>query len=200
MMSRCDLRQISLTVMVVIMTMATSGCSYMFAKGSSIDEQESNKSILVYGYVDNSEAPFNIKSGDLKQVRPASSEPYKEVRTKDGLIYLENLPLGSYKMIGVEGTDKNILSSTLWTSTFPEPSRNPDFKRLEFRAKKPGLYYMGSYKLDLVKEGGLFSVDKYEMIATKSPTEKQVLKKLVKYAKGTRWEKLINERIRKLKK
>ena len=177
-----------------------AGCSFMFTKSSYMDEQEDKNSILIFTYIDDSETPFTIKEGDIKQVRPASSEPYKELRSNNnGLVYLENLPTGLYKMISVSGPDNNILSDTTWTTTLPEPSDDPTFKRMELIAKKPGLYFLGSYKIDKVKDGGFFGNDRFETIAINNPSEKEVLEQLVEYAKDTRWEGIIKRRIRELK-
>ena len=185
---------------LIIIVTVLAGCSFMFTKSSYMDEQEDKNSILIFAYIDDSETPFTIKVGDIKQVRPTSSEPYKELRSNNnGLVYLENLPTGLYKMISVGGPDKNILSDTTWTTHFPEPSEDPAFKRLELKAKKPGLYFLGSYKIDKVKDGGFFGTDRFETIAIKKPSEKEVLKQLVEYAKDTKWESIINRRIRQLK-
>lgn len=187
-------------IVLILASLYLTGCSYMFTKSEDLDDQETKDSILVYGYIDDSEAPFVVKEGYIKQVRPAIDEPYLELRCDDdGLFYLENLPVGSYKLINLEGPDRNILSRTLWETGFPEPSRDPKFKRTELRAKKPGLYYLGAYKLDLVKEGGFFSSDKYEMVVIEQPSERDVLAKLQVHAKGTRWESAIKQRISRLK-
>lgn len=181
---------------------ALTSCSIFIKirKSPELDEQTDKNTILVVGYFDDSQSPFNIGWGDLKQIRPASDEPYKELRANDdGLFYLENLPVGSYKLISIEGREKGALSTQPWIVRLPEPSEDRAFRRTELRAKKPGVYFLGSYKLELMKKGGLFSDDKFETTALKKPTEKQVLKKLLKQAKGTKWEEIIKKRIRKLK-
>lgn len=187
---------------LMFIAVAVSSCTIFIKirKDQQLDEQANKNSILVVGYLDDSQAPFNLGWGDLKQIRPADEEPYKELRADDeGLFYLENLPVGSYKLVSLEGREKGALSTQPWIIGLPEPSSDKAFWRTELRAKKPGVYFLGSYKLKRVKKGGLFSDDKFETIALKKPNEKQVLKKLLKHAKGTKWYKVIKKRIRKLK-
>ena len=188
---------------LILLVIFVSGCSFNvhITKSKYMDEQEKKKSILVFGYFDDSEAPFNMAWGDIKQVRPITDEAYKELRSNgEGLFYLENLSIGLYKLISLAGSRKSILSSQPWSTKFPEPSSDPDYKRLELRTIKSGVYFLGSYKLKLVKKGGSFGSDKFEMTVLKKPTEKQVLRKLLKYAKGTKWKKMIQQRIKRLRK
>ena len=184
----------------MVVVLASCTVFIKIRKSPELEEQVNKNTILVVGYFDDSQSPFNLGWGDLKQVRPASDEPYKELRANDdGLFYLENLPVGSYKLISLEGREKGALSTQPWIISLPEPSHDASFKKTELVAKKPGVYFVGSYKLSLVKKGGMFSDDKFETTALKTPNEKQVLKKLIKYAKGTKWEKIIKQRTKKLR-
>lgn len=178
---------------------ALASCTFYLSKSASMDDQEEKDSILIYGYLNDKEAPFTMKWGEVKQVRPVSDEPYKELRSdNNGMFYLENLPTGLYKINTLSGPEKG-LSQSYWNWEMPSPSDDKSFARLEMKAKKPGLYFVGSYKIKKVKDGGLFSVDKYETVATKEVSEKQALQKLIKYASGTKWKKIIERRIKKLK-
>ena len=168
-------------LLILLLVTILSGCTIYIhvTKSKYMDEQEKRNSILVFGYFDDSEAPFNMGWGDIKQIRPATDEPYKELRSNGkGLFYLENLPTGSYKLISLDGREKGMLSTQPWTVSFPDPSEDSDFKRTELRAKKPGVYFLGAYKLKLVKKGGfLIGRDKFETMALKKPTEKKLIKK-----------------------
>lgn len=183
----------------VFLIFSLASCTFYLSKSKYLDDQEEKDSILIFGYLNDEEAPFTMKWGDVKQVRPLSDEPYKELRSNnEGLFYLENLPIGLYKVSTLSGPEKG-LSESYWDWTMPSPSDDKAFKRLEFKASKPGLYFVGSYKIDKVKDGGLFGTDKYETIATKEVSEKQALQKLLAYADGTKWKKIIQKRIKQLK-
>lgn len=186
-------------LVTALMALSLGGCVIHFSKSKSIDDQEEPDSIMVVGYVDDSEAPFTMKWGEIKQVRPAIDEPYLELRSNnEGLFYLENLPVGSYQLEELGGPDKGFLSQDTWVWRFGDLRGDKGFERMELKAGKPGIYFLGSYKIDLVKKGGLFSADKYETIALDKPAEKKVLQKLLPITKGTRWEKVVRSRISQL--
>ena len=178
---------------------ALAGCTIFVTKSSDMDEQESKNSILIFGYLNDKDAPFTMKWGDVKQVRPATDEPIKDFRSNnEGLFYLENLPLGSYKIMTLGGPEKG-LSNSFYDWDLPQTRDDAAFKRMEIRAKKPGLYFVGSYRITKLKDGGLFGTDKYETVATKEVSEKKALKKLLTYAGGTKWQKIIEKRLKQLK-
>ena len=176
-----------------------ASCTFYITKSKYLDDQEENNSILIYGYINDKEAPFTMEWGDIKQVRPIIDEPYKDLRSNnEGLFYLENLPTGLYKIENVGGPEKG-LSNSYYKWDMPESNEDAAFKRMEIRAKKPGLYFVGSYKIKKVKDGGLFGVNKYETIATKEVSEKKALQKLLTYADGTKWKKIIRKKLKQLK-
>lgn len=184
---------------VSLLILPLAGCTFYFSKSAYMDDQDSDDSILVFGYLDDSEAPFVMKEAEIRQVRPTTDEPIKEVRSNnEGLFYLENLPVGSYRFVGWNGPEKG-LSDSYWNWSITDKYGKPGFERTEFRARKPGLYYIGAYKIDEVKAGGFFSSAKYETIGIKGPSEKELLKKLLEYAEGTKWERRIAQRLAQLK-
>ncbi len=187
---------------MLLLISVLSGCSsFHFAKSKNVSDQDDANSVLVFGYMDDTDAPFVAKWGYLKQVRPIIDEPLLEVRTNNkGMFYLENLPaVGSYTMESLGGPAKGFLADATWTWNFPDINKNPEFKRLQFKTTEPGLYYMGSYKIVLVKKGGIFGVNKYETVVSNTPSEKEALQKLLQHTKGTKWENIIAKRISSLK-
>jgi len=189
-----------ITLVIMVISLSACGVHIKIRKSEQLEEQTQNNSILVVGYFDDSEAQFNLGWGFIKQIKPATSEAYKELRANDdGLFYLEDLPVGSYKLATLRGREKGLLSTQPWVMRLPEPSRDKAFKLTELRANNPGVYFLGSYKLKLVHKGGFFGSDKHETVALSTPTEKDVLKKLLKHSLGTKWEKIIKTKIDKLK-
>lgn len=176
------------------------GCTIFITKGKSLDEQETKDSILIFGYINDAAAPFTMEWGDMKQVKPATDEPMKDFRSNNkGLFYLENLPVGSYEIMNVGGPEKG-LSNLYYDWDMPQDRDDAAFrKRMQIQAKKPGLYFVGSYKINKLKDGGMFGSDIYETIMTDEVSEKQALKMLLKHADGTKWESIINKRITQLK-
>lgn len=186
--------------MTALLVFVLAGCTIFITKSRSMDEQETKNSILIYGYMNDKGAPFNMEWGDIRQVRPASDEPMKDFRSNGkGLFYLENLPVGSYKILNVGGPEKAMMPQLYYEWDFPTAREDADFKRMELKAKKPGLYFMGSYRITKIKDGGFFGTDKYETVATKEVSEKQALQMLIKNAEGTKWKNIIQKRIKQLK-
>lgn len=187
-------------IAVMTMMFSLSGCAVYWTKSKYASEQKDPDTILLFGYLDDSDAPFKMKRGEIKQVRPATKRSYKEFRSdKKGIFYLENLPVGSYELMEFSGPDKWILSSDWWDWNIGHLRSKPGFEKSQVKANAPGVYYMGSYRIDKVKDGGLFSFNKYETVATDSPSEKEILEKLLSYVKGTKWEGRVRERISSLK-
>lgn len=183
----------------ILLILPLAGCTFYFSKSAYLDDQDTANSVLIYGYLDDSEAPFIMKEAQLKQIRPVTDEPLKDVRSNnEGLFYLENLPIGSYRLVSFEGPERG-LSDSYWTWSLTDKYGKPGFERTEFRVDKPGLLYIGSYKIDKVKEGGFFTSAKYETIAIKGPSEKELLTRLKQYAQGTKWERQIVQRLAQLK-
>lgn len=185
---------------VGLLTLLLVSCGgYVFTKSAGVDEVEAKNSILVYGYVDDSEAPFDMQWATIKQVKPIIKDPYLEMRSnREQLFYLENLPIGSYLLESIHGVEKGFFGKAVWTWGFPNLATDPEFKKIQLKARKPGLYYMGSYKMHLVKKGGFFSSDVHRLDVSETPTEKEVLKKLLKHTKGTKWHTLVKRRIAQL--
>ncbi|HEY6094247.1 MAG TPA: hypothetical protein VIU93_04765 [Gallionellaceae bacterium] len=185
--------------LVVILTLSTSGCLLYWTKTGDAEEPVDN-SILAYGYFDDSEAPFNFRWGQLRQMLPRTDEPFHDVKlNKKGLFYLENLPVGSYTIESLGGPVGG-LSSAYWRWHFPDTSTHPEFKLTELRAGKPGIYFMGAYKVYESKKGGLFSVSEYASAPVSKPSELEILQQLHEKTQNTKWDRLVMARIAELKK
>lgn len=180
---------------------ALASCTIFITKSKYMDEQEEKNSILIFGYINDKAAPFSMEWGDLKQVRPKTDEPIKDFRSNnEGLFYLENLPTGSFEIASVGGPERGLISNAYYDWNMPQARDDVAFrKRMQIKAKKPGLYFVGSYKINKLKDGGMFGTDKYETVITKEVSEKQALKKLLIYADGTKWKDIIRKRLKKLK-
>lgn len=177
-----------------------SGCSM----GKYAKEQSDDNTVLLVGSFDASEGPFKLQRGSIQQVRPANrSKPYRDVRIvkADNIFYRENLPTGLYKLHSVGGREKALLlwSNNFWTWGFPKDQDDPAAKFNQVRAEKPGIYYVGSYKIRVVREGGFLTPTTYATDLMDSPSEKEVLESLLKYTEGTKWHAMVQQRLAELK-
>ena len=185
---------------ILILTLSTSSCLIFWTKTGDAEDYTNNKSILVYGFLDDSDAPFSFRWGQLRQMLPKTDEPFLDVKlNKKGLFYLENLPVGSYTIHNLGGPE-GFFSNNSWRWSFPNPSDNPEFKLTELRATAPGIYFMGAYKIYESRKGGFFRNAEYSSLAVDKPSEVEILQQLLEKTHGTKWEALVLARINKLKK
>jgi hypothetical protein len=164
-----------------------------------VDEQINSNTALVFGYINTDNAPSNLKWAQARQLKTDSMEPYKAFRADgDGMFYLENLGMGSYKMTTFGGSGTVIMSHGQCIGSinysYEFPSDDPKFEKLAFRLSKSGLYYAGSYKVVKAKTN-LFKENDYALVKLESPDERELLKRLLPHAEGTKWNALIKKRL-----
>lgn len=186
--------------LVVALSLSTTSCLIFWTKTGNANDPANNNSVLVYGFLDDSAAPFSFRWGQLHQVLPRTDEPFLDIKlNKRGLFYLENLPVGSYSIESLGGPE-GFFSNTSWTWRFPNPAQYPEFKLTELRAGKPGLHFMGAYKIFESKKGGFFSASEYSSATISKPSELEILEQLREKTRDSKWDHLVVARINELKK
>ncbi len=184
----------------VLLAFSLSSCVLYWTKTGNAEDPTDNNSILVYGYLDDSQAPFKFRWGQLRQMLPRTDEPFHDLKlNKEGLFFLDNLPVGSYTVHSLGGPETG-MSDRTWRWSFPSPSEKPEFKLTELRATKPGVYFMGAYKIYESKKGGIFTRSEYSSLAVQKPSELEILEQLREKTKDTKWDRLVVARIQELRK
>lgn len=148
---------------------------------------------LVFGYVDMSDAPSKLDFVWMKRMRPVEDKPYYSFWTVDGMFFRANVPPGTYKFdkFGGHSGWKN----TTYNYRFPEQGKT----ELDRQIAKPGIYYVGSYRYKEIKTS-FWKPDNWDLERVNSPSERELLEKMLPYAKHEHWKKLIQNRIAELKK
>ena len=141
-----------------------------------MDEPKDPERSLVYGFVDMSDGPCPLDWFSMKQVKPKVEEPYYSFRTCDGAFYAEYIPLGSFQLSKFGGA--KTLGNTFYSFVFPQQLPG-------LRIEKPGLYYVGTFKM---KDLGNFFKSKYDIDLAEKPTEREILEIMLPRAKGTAWD------------
>lgn len=146
---------------------------------------------LVFAYVDMEDAPTKLESASLK---PQGEEGYWTMGVEDGLMSQEYLPPGAYQLASLSGS--SFLHGEV-SYDFPAYGRN----EASVVVKKPGIYFLGSFKYKEVKTG-MFEQGKFDIERVTSPTELELLNRMLKqdWVKGTQWEARIRARIAELHK
>lgn len=151
---------------VVVMLAACSSLPLADPKDDSLS--------LVFGYVDMGDAPSKLEWVSLK--RYGEKEPvYYGMAARDGLIFHVGVAPGSYqveKFGGMGGIP--FLTSKRYEYYFGTRGRNDTAVRIQ----QAGIYFIGAYKY-VNHPGGLFKADKFDMQPAQTPSEKEVLQRLI---------------------
>ena len=163
---------------------------------------------LVFGYIDMSEAPTKVKGAWLQQVAPPTESPYWSMGVEKGLFYNTFIQPGSYQLSSFAGSG---FMSGSYEYKFPRQGRNETAVRI----KKPGVYFLGSYKYVKVRKKSMFKRGKFSIERVSEPTEAELLRRILedtmkvqkaKNYKGprkikiedTRWAAVIRARLKEL--
>ncbi len=173
---------LGLAVLALLVGCASSG------HGRNINDPNNS---LVFGYVDMSDAPTRVNGASIMQVSPPTDKPYWGTDVRDGLFFTYYLPPGSYKLASLSG-------SSFWKGDYRYnfPRQGAD---TAVRIVKPGIYFLGAYKYKDVKTG-FFEAGKFNMERVNSPTEAELLRRVLDEAeiKGSAWEAKIRQRLAQL--
>ena len=171
---------------------AILAAAFLSACGGGLSQQMENPkdpdASLICGHIDMKDGPCWLHWFTMKQVLPKVEKPYYNFRIDEGTFYAEYIPPGSFQLSEFGG-DGSWPSTTRYTFKFPQQLQG-------LRLEKPGIYYIGSFKM--TDEGSFFK-SKYDIELAKTPTEREVLEKLLLRAKGTEWEERLRQRLEELK-
>jgi hypothetical protein len=166
-----------------------SGCGHSI----NMKEIEAPDRALVYGFIDMQDAPSNLSWVKLYQALPKTDKPYIHMGVTEGAFFLDNTKPGAYKLSDFGGVGWFGLEQRMYQYNFPTYGSN----ETAVRVNKSGLYFLGSYRYKKVSTS-LFEKRKFDVERVNQPTEKEVLEKIMPYAKNTGWEKLIQQRMREV--
>jgi hypothetical protein len=155
----------------LLLALAVLGCA---SGPGKIDPKDESLSV-VYGYFDMADAPSSLDWVFIKQYGNNKDEGYR-VGAKEGLWLHVGIEPGSYQVAtfgGVGGIP--LLTRRDFRYDFGSKGRNSTALRIT----KPGVYFFGSHRYINHAGKGFFSPDKFEMRASKTPSEKEVLKMVI---------------------
>ncbi|HKB59503.1 MAG TPA: hypothetical protein VKC56_05585 [Gallionellaceae bacterium] len=160
-----------------------SGC----ASSSPPRDLDDPTNSLYFGHIDMSDAPGGVNAADVEQIAPPTKFPYWKPGLRKGLFCLAILPPGSYQVTDFSGGDM--------VYDFPRQG-NPTSVRI----RKPGIYFVGSYKYVPVKTG-FFEGAKFAIKRVNKPTEAELLRRILEYPdiQKSAWKKKIEARLAHLR-
>ena len=154
-------------LLVAALACALAGC----ASGGSVDAKDETLS-LVYGYFDMKEAPTKLEWVSLKHYDGKEQGRYL-LSAKDGLFLHIGIEPGSYQVDKFGGGGGFLSTPTEYS--YGARGRNATAIRIQ----KPGVYFVGAHRY-VNHPGGFFKADKFNMEPAKTPTEKELLQRVVK--------------------
>ncbi len=177
---------------LIVVAFALGGCADQRLIREDKDDLASAS--LVFGYVDMEDAPTNLDWFSIRQVLPKTDQPYWNAAIDEGMFWGSHFKPGAYQMNSFGGFSR-------WRNTnfsFELPQQYAENFRFKID-NKPGIYFMGSYKYKDVKTG-FFEQGKFDFVAVKSPTERELLERLLKFTDSKTWEARIRKRLQELPK
>ena len=151
---------------------ALAGCG-----GSTPVRTDDETVSVVFGYFDMKDAPGRVDWVSLKQYglegKPNQSGNY-QVSAKDGLFFHIGIAPGAYQ-VDRFGSDGGFFSNPV-EYNFGGKGRN----RTAVRIQKPGVYFLGAHRYVNHPGKGFFAADKFDMEPAQSPSEKELLQRIVK--------------------
>ena len=167
-----------------------SGCA---STPDPIDPKDKNRSV-VFGYFDMEEAPSDeLDWVSVKRYKPKKG--YFAAAVEDGLFYHVGVPNGSFQ-VDEFGRNTRFLSNTRYIYNFGGKGRNKTARKI----KRPGVYFMGSYKYKEIDSGSFWKPDNFKMIKVKGPSEKVLLKRLLKIMQSDSDLSIFKHQIKRMKK
>lgn len=149
-----------------LLTLLVVGC----ATSHPIDPKDQSLS-LVYGYIDMKDAPSSLGWVHITLYDGKNTGYFTEVH--DGLFFHLGVKPGPYQ-VDRFGRYATFLSNTDYSYDFGTRGRNETAIRID----KPGVYFMGAYKYVDVPTGW-FEQDKFRMERTTTPTERELLTRVL---------------------
>jgi hypothetical protein len=176
---------IAVLIVNMVVFFMVAGCS----SGPYImkNPKDSNAS-LVFGYFDMSDAPCRLGWIQLRQLNTDKKDPTEVFAVSNGIFYDEMIIPGLYRF------DVFVGSSGRTIYYFPMPQGKNEWDPV---IEKPGIHFVGSYKYKKSEHTPLQS-GHFSIVKINTPTEKEILEKLLAYAGDTVWVNKIKERIKEI--
>lgn len=175
--ARSIYRLLMVCCIILPAVLVSSGCS-LFSKEDKIDPNDRSLSV-VFGHFDLEDAPSwgGLDWVSIKQYKPKPLYYYCGV--EDGLFFQLGVNNNSSIQVDEFGRNTRWYSNATYTYNFGGQGRNETARVI----KKPGAYYLGSYAYKAIDSGSFFRPDHFDMEKVASPTEKELLIRLIKHMK-----------------
>ena len=183
-------RSASLLLLTATLSILVSSCA---GGDKFLHAPFADESSLVFGYIDMTDAPSDIRWIQMKKIRSESKTPYYSMRVEKGMIYRAYVPDGLYKFDKFGGYSFR-LGGIEMTYAFPSQGK----QEIDPVIKGPGIYYVGAYKYQKLDAPALEI--RYRLVRVNQPTEEELLRRLLDKAVHPSWKERIEQRLKEIRK
>lgn len=182
-------RRLMLAVPAALVGANLLGCA---TTGEAADPNDENLSVFL-GFIDMSDAPSDVSWVSVKGYG-ANASNYL-ARVEDGLFFHIAVEPGSYQVDrfgGVSGLRG--LFGRVHEYEWGTKGRNESSVRID----KPGVFFVGAHRY-VPQKTGFFEQGKFEMVPSRSPTEREALQRLLRLMEGDPSLSVYKHQLRKVK-
>lgn len=157
----------------MLLALALAGCASTPEPVDVADEKVS----LVFGYFDMKDAPSGLDWVALKKYGVAGEGEWYRMAAREGLFFHVGVEPGSYqvdKFGGMGGIA--LLTRRPFEYHYGGKGRNATAVRIT----RPGIYFLGAHRYVNHAGKGFFDADEFEMQRVAAPSEKELLRRLIK--------------------
>lgn len=173
-------------IFLLILAFSISGCAMLKPK---FDPNDLNSSV-VFGYIDTKDMPSEFGGAVIQGL--GGGDDYVTASTYKGAFWHVAVRPGYRQVRSFSGfSSRNIFGQGDAGNTYRFDEK--DRKSMAIKIKKPGVHFFGSYKFNIHK-------DKFNVRRVKSPSEKTVLKMVLKGLIKESGNKFYQRQIRMIKK
>ena len=162
----------------------------------------SDDSAFIFGHLDMTESNsgFNnvgiVEYPEKKGIRISGMDGVLtdlKVRVyTDGTYFVENVPPGGYVVYAFYGPQTRYI---LWNK-----DNIKEMEKAAFTVGKGEIVYLGTLKYSVEKKKGFFSSEKFGLVKSEKPDEKELVKLLIDFTQGTTWETKLSMHLERLNK
>lgn len=144
----------------------------------NVDPEATDLSVVA-GFIDMRDAPSSLRWVSIKAYGPGADNHYI-ARVEDGVFFHVGVEPGSYQidkfggLSGIAGFGGRAHEYEWGTR-----GRNPTALRIQ----RPDVYFVGSWRYVAVR-GGMLEADRFDMQPARSPTEPEVLRRVLQVMEG----------------
>lgn len=159
---------------LLIALVLVSGCA---SAPDPVDSRDENVS-LVFGYFDMTAAPSALEWVSLRKYdSKAKDGAWYHLAARDGFFFHVGIEPGSYQVDKFGGSGGiPLLTRRPFEYSYGSKGRNATAVRIQ----KPGVYFLGAHQFVNHAGKGLFEPDRFDMKPVKTPTEKELLQRVIR--------------------